>query len=242
LEDLTEDRIREYEKHLKDFRYKRGPKGITRPLTVDTQAIRLRTAKSFMGWMVKEKIIRQRPCAIEIPAGRKDAGTDLAGKTPAFLEAIADRSKVIAHLIMYGGVRVNNALGLQLEWVRHDVGAVHFPGTVMKNKDGLLLFLPAKVMAMIPAGGKGPAFPDMDVDMLRHDWQMAAKKIGHKGRFRIHDGRVTSASAVWRTEKDVKLLKERFGWRDDRTALHYVKVTEAQHRAAAERIDFGGGE
>lgn len=238
---ITEKKVREWEQALIDWRYKKGPKAtLVRKLSIDTRMHRMRAIKSFLNWMVTQKIMRSMPCRIEIEQGRRDAGTDLAERTQSFLDAIAPRSKVLSHLIFFGGLRVTNALQIRGEWIDHLRMSIKLPREVMKNADGLELFLPAKVMAMLPKDATGPIFASMTAGLLYYDWVQTKKKLGIKGRFRIHDGRVSAASEVWRREKNVKLLKERFGWRDDRTAMHYVKVTEREHREAAERITFGG--
>jgi hypothetical protein len=233
---LTEQKIQAWEDHLRNWRW--GKKK-DRRLSDDTRAIRLRTIKSFIGWMIKKKIIRDWPCRINVPAGRKDAGRDIYALVPAFLKAMPERSRGAVTMIFYGGFRLTAVLSLQCEWFDHTNNTVTLPTWLTKNKDPLVVVLPKKAMEYVPMDCTGPAWGTLTENELRVDWKKAKKAIGLRGRFRIHDGRVTSASEVWRQRKDIKLLQERFGWRDMKTALHYVKVLEEEHREAAEMIRFG---
>lgn len=233
--DLTEEKMRAYDKRLRMYRWKRTANGLERKLAIDTIAHRLRTISAFIGWMKDANYIRERPYSFDIPKGRKDAGRDLGEVVmKQFVSGLSGEVQIVSCLLFWCGFRIGEILprrglgtSLQHEWINRRDSLIRLPDT--KNDEPREVPIPISIMETIPKGKSGPVF-SITQWAVRSAWRRRIKAMGLQGRLRLHDARVTSASEYARKFKDVRGLMDLYGWKTAAMAMHYVKKSKLELR------------
>lgn len=247
LNELTAERIESWNKVLIAWTYQRGENGEKKKLTTESRAHKLRAISSFCGWLTDVKhYFKESPFKTKIPAQREDAGRALAvHEIRSVLEnwptvpyrrhtlELLKLSKLFFQIVFSGGTRLTELLGENDDC----------PGGLYENLDRKNLILklddtkagvsreialPKVVVDLIP-NGSGPIFYNKISDTcLRNHLRKACQNAGIKGRFRIHDGRVSSATEWIRKNGITKNTLHQYGWKGQRMPMHYDKGATKQ--------------
>jgi len=254
VKQLTDEKIKEHREALYSYRKENG-----KPYAIDSIAHRLRAIRAFCAWMETEEILTPSPFKVKIPEGRKDAGRALKGPEVIALfkswpksriynkrRSKHDISKLFFMIVFFGGTRLTEVLGdtgdpinypgLQHEAVDRERQTINLAKT--KSGDSREVALPKEIIAAIPQG-VGPVFRGkIEENALREHLNEALKAAKIEGRVRIHDGRVTSATEWLRTNPDIKMAMDQFGWKSERMPVHYNKVATERRIEHAQKMTY----
>lgn len=254
VKQLTPNVIKEFRDALYAHRQKNG-----KPYSIDTIAHRLRAIRAFCSWMKDEGILSPSPFEVKIPEGRKDAGralkwsevTTLFEKWPKVRiynnrRSKHDISKLFFMIVFTGGTRLTEILGdtddpINYPGLQHEaVDRERFTLNLAKTKAGRPreVALSKEVIKAIPEG-TGPVFRGkIEENALREHLAEALVAAGIKGKLRIHDGRVTSATEWMRTNPDTRMAMDQFGWKSEKMPVHYNKVATERRMEQAQKMTF----
>lgn len=252
------DKLAEWDDKLKNWKYRRSPKGPEYKLTTESRAHRLRAISAFCAWAKDTGITEEdvfEVAKVKIPAQREDAGRALLGpQVKAIFEnwpagrnaqkdAYSKLAKVFFEIVFYGGVRLTECLGLDDEHpglLHENVDRTRFMIRLPDTKGGSAreVALPEGVIDAIPTGHGPVFFNRISERTLRWYLKRACRAANISGRVRIHDGRVSGATEWARKNPNIKMLMDQFGWKTARMAAHYLKVATDERVAQAQKINY----
>jgi integrase len=251
LRELTASYIDKWDKILQTWPKRRGSGTLSR----ESRRHRLLVISAFCGWLKERKYVKKSPFEAKIPEGRKDAGRALRGDqvhqlfdkwpmgTPWSKKEFWALSKLFFKIVFYGGTRITEVCGMNDEHPGLCYEDVDRKGCFIKlnrTKAGeeREVALPKEVIEAIPEG-TGPIFWGKISDCtMRNHLKMACEAAGIKGRFRVHDGRVTAATEWARKNRDPKASMDQFGWKTEKMAMHYQKVATEERVQQAQNITY----
>lgn len=255
LKELTPARIDAWDQVLRKWTYKRTENGESYPLKTETRAHRLRAISGFCAWLVEKEYLKKTPFQVKVPPQRKDAGRALMGRDVLKLldnwpkgrnaekAVFANLAKLFFQIVFFGGTRLgetlgesDNAPGVTFENVDRKNCIIKLPKT--KGQEVREVAMPKEIIDQIPAGVGPIFFGRISERTLRHYLKIACRDNGIVGRFRVHDGRVTSATEWARKNRDPKASMDQFGWKTEKMAMHYQKVATEERVAQAQNITY----
>lgn len=196
---------------------------------------RLVIASSVFKYAVKLGVIADSPFRmVELPE-QEHNGRNLDDVTLfAFFAALPPRFHAICKLILYTGLRRNEAV--YLEW--SEVAEDHIAILAHRSKSGRGRTVPIgrAVWDLLYWRGKGRLF-NFNHDQLNRAVTRTWKAIG-RGRIRVHDLRHTAYTRFIEKSRDSRAAMEIFGWASEKSMQPYEHMTP-ERLAPMTQIRYG---
>jgi integrase len=163
------------------------------------------------------------------------------------LLAASPHLRIILLFLFHTGARVGEALKLDWKHVDLSQGTITFEGTITKN--GITRTVPISkalrnALATLPYrmgtvlrtdDGRPYAEKENAGGQIKTAFRTACRKAGIEN-FRPHDTRHTWATWHFHANRDLIMLKELGGWRDERMVLRYAHADVAKFAGSMEKL------